>query len=158
VAGLCLILLHGFALAFIYTRDWDILPSSRRHFACEVVHTNGDSLTTARPQIDAIPKVAYWCRARRHGNWTWLTSGYEETENHQGHHLSSAEASSNPIGNWDRTMLTNKPPRLLGVEHFAHWSTWAMRSPFNRQRLLDHDVRRGIFRGFEMVSNWMPSR
>lgn len=48
VTGLSLILLHGFALAFMYTRDKYILQSSRRHFACEVVHTNGDSLTSNR--------------------------------------------------------------------------------------------------------------
>ena len=48
MTGLSLILLHGFALAFMYTRDKYILQSSRRHFACEVVHTNGDSLTSNR--------------------------------------------------------------------------------------------------------------
>jgi len=48
VTGLSLILLHGFALAFMYTRDKYILQSSRRHFACEVVHNNGDSLISNR--------------------------------------------------------------------------------------------------------------
>lgn len=53
-------------------------------------------------------------------------------------------------GEQDPQTLADLSP---SVGHFAHWSNWAMMSPFKRQRLPDHNVGQGIFRESAMASH-----
>jgi hypothetical protein len=63
-------------------------------------------------------------------------------------HQTQLLISSKQVHFIDLVLLPSTRPMIS----LAPWSNWAMMSPFNRQRVPDHDVGQRIFRGIAMAS------